>query len=153
MFSQEKKKLTQSTNFRISGEVMNKKDTLGIFGGCYWSSALATNRECLVCAHYTGAREFVKSKRYIRKLSEGKCALGCLQRDCQKFEIMPELKAENMTILEKVYARKYSRIYLEKVVKEYYNAPNAKFNYNNFYAGKLANIIAWYQHNQNPNNR
>ncbi len=131
---------------------MNKKDSLGIFGGCYWSSALATNRECLACAHYIGTREFVKSKRYIRKLGEGKCALGNIQNNCQKFEIMPELKAENMTILEKVYARKFSKSYLERVVKKYYNDPNAKFDYDKFYAEKLANIIAW-RLNENRDNQ
>ncbi len=124
---------------------MNKKDTLGICEGCFASKELVNRRQCLACAHFTGSRELIQSKRHIRQLGEGKCALGNTQNNCQKFEVMPELKAKNMTILEKVYARKFSKSYLEKVVKKYYNDPNAKFDYNKFYAEKLANIIADYQ--------
>ncbi len=130
---------------------MNKKDSLGICEGCFASKELVNRRQCLACVHFTGVRELVKSKRYIRKLGEGKCTLGNIQNNCQKFEIMPELKAENMTILEKVYARKFSKSYLEKVVKKYYNDPNAEFSYEKFYAEKLANIIAWYL-NENRDN-
>ena len=40
-----------------------------------------------------------------------------------------------------------------RTIKKYYNDPNAKFNYDNISAEKLAKIIVWYQKNRSSNNR
>ena len=66
---------------------------------------------------------------------------------------MEELKNKNMTILEKVYARRFTASYLGEAIKKYYNEPNAKLNYDNISAEKLAKVIVWYQKNRGSNNR
>ena len=72
---------------------------------------------CLLCRHWTASRGLRQKKRYIVVLANGYCCLGertCIegrslrdlqhephvcQNACQKFEIIPELKAKEMTKL------------------------------------------------------
>ena len=130
---------------------MKKKRNFAISGKCYRPFEIAGVRGCLVCAHYTGARELIQCKRWIKELQEGTCKFNENRHACRRFELMEELKNKNMTILEKVYAQKFTKSYLEKILKKYYNDPNA--NCGNISAEKLANIIAWYQNERDSNSR
>ena len=130
---------------------MKKKRNFAISEKCYRPFEMASGRECLVCAHYTGARELIQCKRWIKELKKGDCKLKENSHVCRRFELMEELKNKNMTILEQVYAQKFTKSYLEKALKKYYNGPNA--NCGNISAEKLANIIAWYQKKRSLNNR
>lgn len=132
---------------------MKKKRNFTISGKCYRPFEIAGVRGCLVCAHYTGARELIQCKRWIKELQEGTCKFNENRHACRRFELMEELKNKNMTILEKVYARRFTASYLREVIKKYYNDPNAKFNYDNISAEKLAKIIVWYQKNRGSNSR
>ena len=130
---------------------MKEKRCFVIFEKCYRPFEMAGKRECLVCVHYTGIRELIQCKRWIKELKRGACKLKKNRHACRRFELMEELKSKNMTILEKVYAQKFTKSYLEKILKKYYNDPNA--NCGNISAEKLANIIAWYQNDQGSNSR
>lgn len=130
---------------------MKEKRSFVISEKCYRPFEMAGKRECLVCAHYTGIRELIQCKRWIKELKDGVCKLKENRHACRRFELMAELKNKNMTILEKVYAQKFTKSYLEKALKKYYNDPNA--NCCIISAEKLANIIAWYQNDQGSNSR
>ena len=80
-------------------------------------------RCCLVCRHWTAPRDLRKERRWLVVLGNGHCRLGettcvegrslhALQHDqhacrhvCPKFEKIPELRARNMTLLQRSYAR------------------------------------------------
>ena len=81
---------------------MKKKRNFAISGKCYRPFEIAGERGCLVCAHYTGARELIQCKRWIKELQEGTCKFNEKRHACRRFELMEELKNKNMTILEKV---------------------------------------------------
>ena len=132
---------------------MKKKCNFTISGKCYRPFEIAGVRGCLVCAHYTGDRELIQCKRWIKELQEGTCKFNENRYACRRFELMEELKNKNMTILEKVYARRFTASYLGEAIKKYYNDSNAKFNYDNISAEKLAKVIVWYQKNRGSNNR
>ncbi len=80
-------------------------------------------RCCLVCRHWTAPRDLQQERRSLVVLRKGRCRLGecvCvegrsldeLQQEphscehaCPKFEKIPELRARNMTLLQRSYAR------------------------------------------------
>lgn len=70
-----------------------------------------------MCAHYTGDRELIQCKRWIKELQEGTCKFNENRHACRRFELMEELKNKNMTILEKVYARRFTASYLGEAIK------------------------------------
>ena len=83
---------------------------------------------CLICQHWTSRRDLRKDKRYIVELEQGKC---CLQKElpsCRSFQKIPELRAKNMTINEKLYARMYTKTFLRKVHTRYYQLPNEELS-------------------------
>lgn len=72
-------------------------------------------KACIVCQHWTSRRDLRKDKRYIVELEKGKCRLQKELPSCRSFQKIPELRAKNMTINEKLYARMYSKTFLRKV--------------------------------------
>ena len=70
---------------------------------------------CLICQHWTSRRDLRKDKRYIVELEHGKCRLQKELPSCRSFLKLPELRAKNMTINEKLYARMYTKTFLRKV--------------------------------------
>ena len=70
---------------------------------------------CLICQHWTSRRDLRKDKRYIVELEHGKCRLQHELCSCKSFQKIPELRAKNMTINEKLYARIYTKTFLRKV--------------------------------------
>ena len=77
----------------------------------------------LVCKHWTAPRDLRQEKRWLVILGNGHCRLGermCVEghsigelqhwphscrHTCPKFEKIPELRARNMTLLQRSYAR------------------------------------------------
>ena len=85
-------------------------------------------RACIICRHWTSRRDLRKDKRYIVELEKGKC---CLQKElpsCRSFLKLPELRAKNMTINEKLYARMYTKTFLRKVHKNYARLTNEELS-------------------------
>ena len=72
-------------------------------------------RACIICQHWTSRRDLRKDKRYIVELEPGKCRLQKELPNCRSFLKLPELRAKNMTINEKLYARMYTKTFLRKV--------------------------------------
>ena len=70
---------------------------------------------CLICQHWTSRRDLRKDKRYIVELEHGNCRLKHELCSCKSFQKIPELRAKNMTINEKLYARMYTKTFLRKV--------------------------------------
>ena len=79
-------------------------------------------RCCLVCRHWTAPRDLRQERQWLVVLANGHCRFGertcvegrslhVLQQDphicrhnCPKFEKIPELRARNMTLLQRTYA-------------------------------------------------
>ena len=83
---------------------------------------------CLICQHWTSRRDLRKDKRYIVELEHGKCRLQKELPSCRSFLKLPELRAKNMTINEKLYARMYTKTFLRKVHARYYQLPNEELS-------------------------
>ena len=83
---------------------------------------------CLICQHWTSRRDLRKDKRYIVELEHGKCRLQKECRTCTSFHKIPELRAKNMTINEKLYARMYTKTFLCKVHSRYYQLLNEELS-------------------------
>ena len=83
---------------------------------------------CLICQHWTSRRDLRKDKRYIVELEKGKCRLQKELPSCRSFQKIPELRAKNMTINEKLYARMYTKTFLRKVHTRYYQLPNEELS-------------------------
>ena len=83
---------------------------------------------CLICQHWTSRRDLRKDKRYIVELEHGKCRLQKELPSCRSFLKLPELRAKNMTINEKLYARMYTKAFLRKVHTSYYQLPNEELS-------------------------
>ena len=80
-------------------------------------------RCCLVCRHWTAPRDLRQERRRLVVLEKGNCRLGermCVEghsigelqhwphscrHACQKFEKIAELRARNMTLLQRSYAK------------------------------------------------
>ena len=79
-------------------------------------------RCCLVCRHWTAPRDLRQERRKLVVLANGHCRFGertCVEgrslhvlqqephtcrHNCPKFEKIPELRARNMTLLQRAYA-------------------------------------------------
>ena len=85
-------------------------------------------RACIICQHWTSRRDLRKDKRYIVELEHGKCRLQHELCSCKSFQKIPELRAKNMTINEKLYARMYTKTFLRKVHTRYYQLPCEESN-------------------------
>ena len=92
--------------------------------GClFFHSTQNRGQCCLLCRHWTAPRDLRQERRWLVILATGHCRLGettcvegrslrVLQQEphtcrhaCPKFEKIPELRAKNMTLLQKSYAR------------------------------------------------
>ena len=89
----------------------------------HYHSTQNRGRCCLLCRHWTAPRDLRQERRWLVVLANGHCRLGettcvegrsirALQRGphacrhaCPKFEKIPELRARNMTLLQRSYAR------------------------------------------------
>ena len=117
-------------------------------------------RCCLLCQHWTGFRELRQEKRHLLVVSEGQCRLNqvsCLptfqelqenphlcEHKCPKFEKIPELRAKNMTVRQRLYANMYSKTFLTNALRWNYNDPNAQYNNKNPWNQYPNTIIAKY---------
>ena len=78
-------------------------------------------RCCLLCIHYTARRDLRQYKRYIVPLEKGGCKLGRTLECCASYERIPELRARNMTPLERAYHRMYTRKQLRQLLARHYD--------------------------------
>ena len=86
----------------------------------YYPTRGFNRRCCLLCIHYTARRDLRQDKRFIVPLEKGDCRLGCTEESCSGYERLPELRARNMTPLERVYHRMYTRKELRRRLAQYY---------------------------------
>ncbi len=107
-------------------------------------SVREAGRSCLVCIYYTAACDLRKDKRYIVPLEHGECRLKKHPAVCRSFSRIPELRGRNMTILEKLYARHYTKKFLRRVVCDYFNDANAVYIPRRFFKEDYANMIRNY---------
>ena len=88
----------------------------------HYHSTRNRGRCCLVCKHWTAPRDLRQERRWLVVLAKGHCRLGertcvegrslrVLQQEphtcrhaCPRFEKIPELRARNMTLLQRAYA-------------------------------------------------
>ena len=85
----------------------------------YYPTRGLNRRCCLLCIHYTARRDLRQNKRYIVPLEKGCCRLGRTAANCASYERIPELRARNMTLLERVYHRMYTRKQLRQLLARY----------------------------------
>jgi len=78
---------------------------------------------CLLCIHYTARRDLRQNKRYIVPLEKGCCRLELAAENCVSYERIPELRARNMTLLERVYHRMYTRKQLRRLLGQHARVP------------------------------
>ena len=101
-------------------------------------------RSCLLCIHYTARRDLRRDKRYIVPLEKGGCKLGRTLECCASYERIPELRARNMTPLERAYHRMYTRKQLRQLLARYYRDQQLKLDIRavRLAPWELADIIA-----------
>ena len=86
----------------------------------YFPTRGLVRRSCLLCIHYTARRDLRQDKRCIVPLEKGSCRLDHTPESCSSYERLPELRARNMTPLERVYHRMYTRKQLRRLLAQYY---------------------------------
>ena len=86
----------------------------------YYPTRGLNRRCCLLCIHYTARRDLRQDKRYIVPLEKGRCRLGRTLECCASYERIPELRARNMTPLERAYHRMYTRKQLRQLLAWHY---------------------------------
>lgn len=64
---------------------------------------------CLLCIHCSARRDLRRDKRSIVLLEHWKCLLDRRERGCRSYRRIPELRARNMTPLERAYRRYCSK--------------------------------------------
>ena len=100
-------------------------------------------KACIICQHWTSRRDLRKDKRYIVELEHGNCRLQKELPSCRSFLKLPELRAKNMTINEKLYARMYTKTFLRKVHTPYYQLPNEELSRAISRYLKKSTVIGW----------
>ena len=88
----------------------------------YYPTRNLNCRCCLLCIHYTARRDLRQDKRYIVPLEKGHCRLGRTLKHCASYERIPELRARNLTPLERVYHNMYTRKQLRQLLARHYGA-------------------------------
>ena len=86
----------------------------------YYPTRGLNRRCCLLCTHYSARRDLRQDKRYIVQLEKGGCKLGRTLECCASYERIPELRARNMTPLERAYHRMYTRKQLRRLLARHY---------------------------------
>ena len=94
----------------------------------YYQTRNLNCRCCLLCIHYTARRDLRQDKRYIVPLEKGRCRLGRTLECCASYERIPELRARNMTPLERAYHRMYTRKQLRQLLARYYGDQQLKLD-------------------------
>lgn len=110
----------------------------------YYPTRGLNRRCCLLCIHYTARRDLRQDKRYIVPLEKGRCRLGRTLECCSSYERIPELRARNMTPLERAYHRMYTRKQLRQLLARYYGDQQLKLDIRaaRLMPWELADIIA-----------
>ena len=103
----------------------------------YYPTRGINRRCCLLCSHYTARRDLRQNKRYIVPLEKGCCRLGRTAENCASYERIPELRARNMTPLERAYHRMYTRKQLRQLLAKYYGDQQLKLD------ARSAHIMPW----------
>ena len=85
----------------------------------YYPTRGLNRRCCLLCIHYTARRDLRQNKRYIVPLEKGCCRLGHTLEKCASYERIPELRARNMTPLERVSHHMYTRKQLRQLFAQH----------------------------------
>ena len=106
----------------------------------YYFDCRINHRNCLLCIHWSSRRDLRSSKRYIVELEHGHCELGSESQPCSRYERIPELRARNMTPLERVYHKIYTKKYLRQVLRHYFVARPPQL-----WSERLASLIADYE--------
>lgn len=86
----------------------------------YYPTRGLNRRSCLLCIHYTARCDLRQEKRYIVPLEKGGCCLGHTPSNCASYERLPELRARNMTSLERAYHRMYTRKQLRRLLSRHF---------------------------------
>ena len=94
----------------------------------YYQTRWLNCRCCLLCIHYTARRDLRQDKRFIVPLEQGCCRLGRTLECCASYERIPELRARNMTPLERAYHRMYTRKQLRQLLAKYYGDQQLKLD-------------------------
>lgn len=89
----------------------------------YYPTRGLNRRCCFLCIHYTARRDLRQNKRYIVPQEKGCCRLGRALECCASYERIPELRARNMTPLERVYHRMYTRKQLRRLLGQHARVP------------------------------
>ena len=85
----------------------------------YYPTRGLTARSCLLRVHCSARRDLRQNKRFIVPLEHWNCRLGHAETTCRSYERLPELRARNMTPLERVYHRMYTRKQLQQLLARY----------------------------------
>ena len=85
----------------------------------YYPTRGLAARSCLLCVHCSARRDLRQDKRFIVLLESWNCRLGHAETTCRSYERLPELRARNMTPLERVYHRMYTRKQLRQLLARY----------------------------------
>ena len=94
----------------------------------YYPTRWLNRRCCLLCIHYTARRDLRQDKRYIVPLEKGRCRLGRTLECCASYERIPELRARNMTPLERAYHHMYTQKQLRQLLAKYYGDQQLKLD-------------------------
>ena len=94
----------------------------------YYPTRGLNRRCCLLCIHYTARRDLRQDKRYIVPLEKGGCNLGRTLECCASYERIPELRARNMTPLERAYHCMYTQKQLRQLLAKYYGDQQLKLD-------------------------
>ena len=94
----------------------------------YYPTRWLNCRCCLLCIHYTARRDLRQDKRHIVPLEKGRCRLGRTLECCASYERIPELRARNMTPLERAYHHMYTRKQLRQLLARYYGDQQLKLD-------------------------
>ncbi len=103
----------------------------------YYPTRNLNCRCCLLCIHYTARRDLRRDKRFIVPLEQGRCRLGWTLERCASYERIPELRARNMTPLERAYHRMYTRKQLRKLLARHYGDQQLKLD------ARSARLMPW----------
>ena len=103
----------------------------------YYPTRNLNRRSCLLCIHYTARRDLRQDKRYIVPLEKGRCSLGLTLECCASYERIPELRARNMTPLERAYHHMYTRKQLRQLLAKYYGDQQLKLDI------RFARLMPW----------
>ena len=89
----------------------------------YYPTRGLAARSCLLCVHCSARRDLRQNKRFIVPLEHWDCHLGHAETTCRSYERLPELRARNMTPLERVYHRMYTRKQLRRLFAQHFRVP------------------------------